>query len=76
MSHSDEDIVRVAGREYPVMLDIEEVVELLQVAPATLYAWRRRSYGPKSVKHGRRLRYERASVRAFMEEGSPMGDQR
>jgi len=41
---------------------VEEVAELLGVATGTLYNWRYRGEGPKSVRAGKRVRYRYADI--------------
>lgn len=43
--------------------EIEQVAEYLGVPVQTLYAWRKRKYGPPAGRVGRHLRYEPNAVR-------------
>ncbi len=43
--------------------EIEQVAEYLGVPVQTLYAWRKRKYGPPAGRVGRHLRYEPVAVR-------------
>jgi DNA-binding transcriptional MerR regulator len=45
--------------------EIEQVAEYLGVPVQTLYAWRKRRYGPPAGRVGRHLRYDPAVVRAW-----------
>ena len=47
-------------------LNVEDVADLLGVAPATLRYWRWANQGPKSYKNGKRICYDPADVRAWM----------
>jgi DNA-binding transcriptional MerR regulator len=42
---------------------VADVAALLRVPPETLYAWRKRHYGPPAARVGRHLRYDPADVR-------------
>jgi excisionase family DNA binding protein len=46
----------------------EEVCEYYGVPLATLYAWRYRGEGPRSIKVGRHLRYRQEDLDAWLEE--------
>ncbi|MEV6524663.1 helix-turn-helix domain-containing protein [Longispora sp. NPDC051575] len=45
--------------------NIEDVSAFLRVPVATLYRWRKVSYGPLAAKVGRELRYDPADVHAW-----------
>jgi excisionase family DNA binding protein len=45
-----------------------DVAEYLGVPVATLYQWRSRRCGPRAHRVGRHLRYDPASVRAWLNE--------
>ncbi|MEV6845453.1 helix-turn-helix domain-containing protein [Actinoplanes sp. NPDC051411] len=45
--------------------EIEQVAAYLAVPVQTLYAWRKRNYGPPAGRVGRHLRYDPADVRAW-----------
>jgi excisionase family DNA binding protein len=45
--------------------EIEQVAEYLGVPVQTLYAWRKRRYGPPAGRVGRHLRYDPATVREW-----------
>jgi predicted DNA-binding transcriptional regulator AlpA len=43
----------------------EQLAHELQVPLATVYAWRRKSYGPPGMKVGKHVRYRRVDVDAW-----------
>ncbi len=45
--------------------DIDQVAAYLGVPAQTLYAWRKRHYGPPAGRVGRHLRYDPAAVRKW-----------
>jgi predicted DNA-binding transcriptional regulator AlpA len=45
--------------------DVEQVSAYLGVQVQTLYAWRKRKYGPAAARVGKHLRYDPADVRAW-----------
>jgi DNA-binding transcriptional MerR regulator len=45
--------------------DIDHVAQYLGVPVQTLYAWRKRGYGPPAGRIGRHLRYDPDEVRAW-----------
>ncbi len=45
---------------------VTEVAAYLRVPVETLYAWRKRHYGPPAARLGRHLRYDPADVRAWV----------
>jgi excisionase family DNA binding protein len=47
---------------------VEEAAEYLGMAPATLYGWRCRRYGPPSYRLGNKIRYRPDEVRSWVEE--------
>jgi excisionase family DNA binding protein len=49
------------------LLTATQVSELLQVPVQTLYLWRHKGVGPKTVKVGRHLRYRQADLDAWVE---------
>lgn len=53
------------------LLTVEDVAEFLGVPVATLYAWRCRGLGPRGLKVGRHLRYRRAEVDRWLDQGAP-----
>jgi excisionase family DNA binding protein len=44
---------------------IEEAAAFLRLEKGTLYAWRKRHYGPPAARCGRHLRYDAEAVRAW-----------
>ncbi|MCA2219377.1 helix-turn-helix domain-containing protein [Jidongwangia harbinensis] len=48
--------------------EIEDVSRYLNVPVQTLYAWRKRHYGPPAGRVGRHLRYDPVIVRAWFAE--------
>jgi excisionase family DNA binding protein len=51
------------------LLTPQQVSELLQMPLQTLYTWRSRGEGPPALKLGRHLRYRRADVERWLDEG-------
>lgn len=47
---------------------VAEVSAYLGVPVETLYAWRKRGYGPPAARLGRHLRYDPAAVRAWFRD--------
>jgi excisionase family DNA binding protein len=45
---------------------VAEVAAYLRLPVETLYAWRKRGYGPPAARLGRHLRYDPADVRAWV----------
>lgn len=45
---------------------VTEVAAYLRVPVETLYAWRKRGYGPPAARLGRHLRYDAADVRTWV----------
>ena len=45
---------------------VADVAAYLRLPVETLYAWRKRKYGPPAVRLGRHLRYDPDSVRAWV----------
>ncbi|MAY96180.1 MAG: excisionase [Nocardioides sp.] len=50
------------------LLSAEEVAEFLGIPVATLYQWRHKGCGPDAYRVGRHLRYDPATVRAWLQE--------
>jgi len=46
---------------------IEQTAEYLKLAPATLYGWRCRKYGPPSYRLGNKVRYRPEEVRQWVD---------
>lgn len=55
-------------QEMERLLSADEVAEFLGIPVATLYQWRHRGCGPDAYRVGRHLRYDPATVRAWLEE--------
>jgi excisionase family DNA binding protein len=49
------------------LLTVQEVADLLQVPPKTIYAWRYRGLGPTAVPVGKYLRFRPEDVAAWLE---------
>jgi excisionase family DNA binding protein len=50
---------------------VTEVAAYLRVPVETLYAWRKRKYGPPAARLGRHLRYDPEAVRRwFLEQAA------
>lgn len=47
---------------------VEETSDYLSVPPRTLYAWRYKGTGPRSIRVGRHLRYRPEDVDAWLDE--------
>lgn len=45
---------------------VAEVATYLRMPVETMYAWRKRGYGPPAARLGRHLRYDPADVRAWV----------
>ena len=50
------------------LLTLQDVAELLEVSPNTVYYWRYQRTGPKGHKVGRRVRYWKSDVLAWLRE--------
>ena len=50
------------------LLTLQQVAELLDVSPNTIYYWRYQGTGPRGHKVGKWLRYWRSDVIAWMSE--------
>ncbi|MGN6781732.1 MAG: helix-turn-helix transcriptional regulator [Marmoricola sp.] len=50
------------------LLSADEVAEFLGIPVATLYQWRHKGTGPGAYRVGRHLRYDAATVRAWLDE--------
>ena len=48
------------------LLDSNRVARLLGVEVATLAAWRRRGYGPRWYRIGKKIKYTEPDLRAWM----------
>lgn len=50
------------------LLAPDEVADYLGIPAQTLYAWRYRGVGPRSIKVGRHLRWRRSDVDAWLDQ--------
>jgi excisionase family DNA binding protein len=50
------------------LLTTEEVAEFLGVPVQTIYIWRTKKSGPKSIKVGKHLRFRQADIDAWLDE--------
>lgn len=50
------------------LLTVQEVADLLQVPPKTIYTWRYKGVGPPALPIGRYLRFRAEDVAAWLEE--------
>lgn len=53
---------RVSTGQDDELLTLQDVAELLEVSPNTIYYWRYQGTGPKGHKVGKRVRYWRSEV--------------
>jgi predicted site-specific integrase-resolvase len=57
---------------YPLMMTVEQVAEVIQVRPRTLYAWRQEGGGPPFVRlgegRGSSIRYPREGLRKYLSD--------
>jgi excisionase family DNA binding protein len=49
------------------LLSVQELADLLQVPPKTIYAWRYKGIGPVAVPIGKYLRFRPEDVTAWLE---------
>lgn len=54
------------SREGDELLSLQDVAELLNVSPNTIYYWRYQGTGPQGHRVGKRVRYWRTDVLAWM----------
>lgn len=57
-------------RDQPKELDLltaDQVADMLQVPVNTLYSWKYKGTGPKAYRVGRKLRYERNDLMAWLD---------
>jgi excisionase family DNA binding protein len=57
------------------LLTVQEVADLLQVPPKTIYAWRYKGVGPRAVPVGRYLRFKTEDVAAWLETLADRNDE-
>jgi excisionase family DNA binding protein len=50
------------------LLSVQDLAELLQIPPKTIYTWRYKGVGPPAVPIGRYLRFRAEDVAAWLEE--------
>jgi excisionase family DNA binding protein len=55
------------------LLTTEQLAGLLGLQRDTLYHWRLRGVGPRSIRVGGRLRYRREDVEEWLERGAKPG---
>lgn len=58
------------------LLDLQRFSAEFGFPEATLYGWRHRGIGPRSVRLGRRVYYRRADVERWIEEEAVRQDRR
>jgi excisionase family DNA binding protein len=62
------NVTKVKEAAGPVrLLSVQEVADLLQVPVGTIYQWRVRGGGPKSLRVGRHLRFDPADLCRWIE---------
>lgn len=66
MSESDAGIGTAVKR----LLTVPELAAQLQVPTTTIYTWRHRRAGPRSVKVGRHVRYRQEDVDAWLDSAA------
>lgn len=66
MSEMQLDAARLV-RSAPVLMEIDDVAELLHVSRSLLAKWRMSGQGPRFMKAGRRILYDCAEVRRWLE---------
>ncbi len=52
------------------LLTAKDAAHYLNVNLQTMYAWRHRGAGPPALKAGRKLRYRRSDIDAWLKEGT------
>lgn len=71
---SFEPTSRGAGAVGQDLLTIVEAAELLRAPVATLRYWRSTSYGPRSFRVGRGVRYWRHGILEWLQQQSGQGE--
>lgn len=61
------------GDDAGALLDPDQLSILLKVPKGTIYQWRHRGIGPRSIRVGRHLRYRRSDVERWLDERSIPG---
>lgn len=56
-----------SGRLYDPLLTVEQVSDWLGVPKGTLYQWRSRRQGPRAIKVGNGIRYQRSEIENYLE---------
>jgi excisionase family DNA binding protein len=51
----------------PRLLTVQDLADLLQVPPKTIYAWRYKGVGPTAVPVGKYLRFRPEDIAAWLE---------
>jgi excisionase family DNA binding protein len=59
-----------------VLLTEAEVADLLRVSPRTVRRWRNEGTGPPALRVGRRIRYRRSAVEAWLDRRDQAGEGR
>lgn len=54
--------------DMPDLLTIDQLADYLELPKSTLYQWRSRQRGPRSLTVGRRIRYRKTDVIKWLEE--------
>jgi excisionase family DNA binding protein len=62
--------VAAAHPDLSRLLTVEELADLLQVPPKTIYAWRYKGVGPPAVQVGKYLRFRVEDVAAWLDARS------
>lgn len=50
------------------LLRTRDLAEMLNVDVSTIYRWRRNGFGPRSIKVGGLVRYDKADVQRYIDE--------
>lgn len=58
----------IAGLEFPELLTVRDVAEILHVPISTVHHWAVRGDGPPSFKVGKHRRFDAAVVASWLEE--------
>ncbi len=58
----------IAGLEFPELLTVRDVAEILHVPISTVHHWAVRGDGPPSFKVGKHRRFDAAVVAIWLEE--------
>jgi excisionase family DNA binding protein len=52
----------------PTLLTIREAADFLRLSPRTLRRWAEQRQGPDVIRAGRKLRYRRSALEAFLNQ--------